>query len=403
MRAAHRPRPTRCPGGPGPQPVARTTAATKWRPRTTSPRCTPPAPTGSRSSAPTTRIRPRRPSPRTTDRDRGVRRLRLRHRLAGAVAAPAGVGAGRRELHRTAARPYAERGRILPSGPGRPDAATAGHALLGSPRSCCAARSPLRRRPGRRPPRTPSSRRCAARSSARFEVMPLREGDRPGRPRPRAAGSRSSTAWCSMPARPLSGAELRDAPRRRCRPRPAPQLSRQRRPAQRCSRRRPPRHRRQRRRRQPRRRRPPHPRRRPRRARRSPRHHRAPPQAPAAPTRTYRRTGVRLAFGKSVTVAEDEEVTDGVVALGGHIRIAGRVRDEVVAIGGDVELLPTADVRGDITAIGGAGPDRAGRPARRRRSITSPSMPGAGWAGRRWGGRGSTSAARRGGSRSPAR
>jgi hypothetical protein len=75
--------------------------------------------------------------------------------------------------------------------------------------------------------------------------------------------------------------------------------------------------------------------------------------APAAPTRTYRRTGARLAFGKSITVEEDEEVTDGVVAIGGRIRIAGRVRDEVVAIGGSVELLPTADVRGDITAIGG--------------------------------------------------
>lgn len=83
----------------------------------------------------------------------------------------------------------------------------------------------------------------------------------------------------------------------------------------------------------------------------------APPTPPAAeppaPTRTYRRSGARIAFGKSLTVAEDEEVTDGVVAIGGRIRIAGRVRDEVVAIGGSVELLPTAEVRGDITAIGG--------------------------------------------------
>jgi len=80
----------------------------------------------------------------------------------------------------------------------------------------------------------------------------------------------------------------------------------------------------------------------------------AAPAAPApADVRTYRRSGARIAFGKSLTVAEDEEVTDGVVAIGGRIRIAGRVRDEVVAVGGSVELLPTADVRGDITAIGG--------------------------------------------------
>ncbi len=84
------------------------------------------------------------------------------------------------------------------------------------------------------------------------------------------------------------------------------------------------------------------------------------------PSRTYRRTGARLAFGKSITVDEDEEVTDGVVAIGGRIRIAGRVRDEVVAIGGSVELLPTADVRGDITADRRAGDDRAGgAPCRR--------------------------------------
>lgn len=80
-----------------------------------------------------------------------------------------------------------------------------------------------------------------------------------------------------------------------------------------------------------------------------------PPLTPAAPAevRTYRRSGTRIAVGKSITVAENEEVTDGVVAIGGRIRIAGRVRADVVAIGGSVELLPTADVRGDITALGG--------------------------------------------------
>jgi hypothetical protein len=54
-----------------------------------------------------------------------------------------------------------------------------------------------------------------------------------------------------------------------------------------------------------------------------------------------------------VTVADDEEVTDGVVVVAGNARIAGRVRDDVVVIGGNVELTATADVRGDITAVGG--------------------------------------------------
>jgi hypothetical protein len=75
--------------------------------------------------------------------------------------------------------------------------------------------------------------------------------------------------------------------------------------------------------------------------------------APPVATRIYRRTGARIAVGKSINVEEDEEVTDAVVAVGGRIRIAGRVRDDVVAIGGSVELLPTADVRGDVTSIGG--------------------------------------------------
>jgi hypothetical protein len=80
-----------------------------------------------------------------------------------------------------------------------------------------------------------------------------------------------------------------------------------------------------------------------------------PPPAPVppSPSRVYRRTGARIAVGKSITVAENEEVADAVVAIGGRIQIAGRVRDAVVAIGGSVELLPTADVHGDITAIGG--------------------------------------------------
>ncbi len=93
----------------------------------------------------------------------------------------------------------------------------------------------------------------------------------------------------------------------------------------------------------------------------------APPPAPAAPPppivfdrpspadaeRVYRRTGARLAVGKSIVIAEDEDVTEAVLALGGSVRVDGRVRDELVVIGGSLELTPTAEVRGDITVIGG--------------------------------------------------
>ncbi len=96
----------------------------------------------------------------------------------------------------------------------------------------------------------------------------------------------------------------------------------------------------------------------------------APPAPPAAPTapaappvfdrpspaeaeRVYRRTGARLAVGKSIVVASDEDVTEAVLAVGGDVRIDGRVRDEIVVVGGDLQLTPTADVRGDITVLGG--------------------------------------------------
>ncbi len=93
----------------------------------------------------------------------------------------------------------------------------------------------------------------------------------------------------------------------------------------------------------------------------------APPQAPSGPPppvvfdrpspaeaeRVYRRTGARLAVGKSIVIAADEDVTEAVVAVGGSVRVDGRVRDELVVIGGSLELTHTAEVRGDITVVGG--------------------------------------------------
>ncbi len=68
----------------------------------------------------------------------------------------------------------------------------------------------------------------------------------------------------------------------------------------------------------------------------------------------FHRTGARIGIAKPIVVAADEEVTDGVFSLGGAVRIEGRVRDGVVVIGSDLTLAPTADVRGDLTIVGGA-------------------------------------------------
>lgn len=77
------------------------------------------------------------------------------------------------------------------------------------------------------------------------------------------------------------------------------------------------------------------------------------PEAPAAPEPSRRRSAARIALAKPMVIAADEDVRDGVFSLGGDVRIDGRVRDEVVVVGGRLELAPTAEVRGDITVVGG--------------------------------------------------
>ncbi len=67
-----------------------------------------------------------------------------------------------------------------------------------------------------------------------------------------------------------------------------------------------------------------------------------------------RRSGARIGVAKRIVVAADEEVREAVVSIAAPVRIEGRVRDGVVVIGDDLELAPTADVRGDLTVIGGA-------------------------------------------------
>jgi hypothetical protein len=68
---------------------------------------------------------------------------------------------------------------------------------------------------------------------------------------------------------------------------------------------------------------------------------------------TYRLTGTRIAFGQDVRIERNEEVTDAAIVVGGSLDVAGRVRDGVVVVGGNLHLSATADVRGDIVLVGG--------------------------------------------------
>jgi hypothetical protein len=78
------------------------------------------------------------------------------------------------------------------------------------------------------------------------------------------------------------------------------------------------------------------------------------PPAPASDQpEVYRTTGSRVAIGRNIKVARDEEVSDAVVVIGGSLRVDGRVRDGLVVVGGNLELGPTADVRGDVVMVGG--------------------------------------------------
>jgi hypothetical protein len=58
-----------------------------------------------------------------------------------------------------------------------------------------------------------------------------------------------------------------------------------------------------------------------------------------------------VAIGRGLIV--DGEAYGDVAAVEGSIEISGRVTGDVVVLGGDVRLLPTARVGGDVSALGG--------------------------------------------------
>jgi len=84
--------------------------------------------------------------------------------------------------------------------------------------------------------------------------------------------------------------------------------------------------------------------------------------APAPPARASDTAALRLergslarhqlvAIGRDLVV--DGEAYGDVAAVEGSVEISGRVTGDVVVLGGDVRLLPTARVGGDVSALGG--------------------------------------------------
>ena len=54
---------------------------------------------------------------------------------------------------------------------------------------------------------------------------------------------------------------------------------------------------------------------------------------------TYKLTGTRIGIGQDVDVAADEEIQDGVVAIGGSLRVEGRLRSGAVVVGGVFDAI----------------------------------------------------------------
>jgi hypothetical protein len=97
-----------------------------------------------------------------------------------------------------------------------------------------------------------------------------------------------------------------------------------------------------------------------------------PPQGPVtSDPQVYRTTGTRIAIGRSIQIAVDEEVLDAVVVVGGSLRVDGRVRDGVVVIGGNLDVGPRSDVRGEVVVVGGRINREAGAQIRGRVSDIS--------------------------------
>jgi hypothetical protein len=71
------------------------------------------------------------------------------------------------------------------------------------------------------------------------------------------------------------------------------------------------------------------------------------------PIRIESNTSDVVRMGSNIEISEEDVVQGDVVAIGGHVSVAGRVMGDVVAINGGVHLASTARVNGDAVSIGG--------------------------------------------------
>ena len=71
------------------------------------------------------------------------------------------------------------------------------------------------------------------------------------------------------------------------------------------------------------------------------------------PERRYRRDGVQIRIGQDYHLPAGQTVSWPVIVIFASATLDGQVEDDVVVVGGEVRVGPTARVRGSITAVGG--------------------------------------------------
>src|SRR5687767_836042 len=72
------------------------------------------------------------------------------------------------------------------------------------------------------------------------------------------------------------------------------------------------------------------------------------------PNRRFRhRDGVQIRVGRNYHLPADQIATWPIIVVGGSATIDGRVEDDIVVIGGRVQIGPTAQVRANVVSLGG--------------------------------------------------
>jgi hypothetical protein len=78
-----------------------------------------------------------------------------------------------------------------------------------------------------------------------------------------------------------------------------------------------------------------------------------PPDVPQPPDVNDQGQNDLVRFGEDITIPADKTIEGGVVAIGGNVTVLGRVKGDVTAVGGTVEVKGHGVIEGDAVSLGG--------------------------------------------------